>query len=101
MQIVVGRIRRPHGVRGEMSVEVRTDDPGSRFTVGTALATDPADRGPLMLTASRWHSGSLLLSFAGISDRTAAEPLRGTWLVVDSADLGPTDDPDEFYDHEL
>lgn len=101
MQIVVGRIRRPHGVRGEVSVEVRTDDPDRRFTVGSTLATDPAERGPLTLQASRWHSGNLLLTFSEIPDRTAAEDLRGTWLVVDSADLGPTGDPDEFYDHEL
>jgi 16S rRNA processing protein RimM len=101
MQIVVGRIRRPHGIRGEVSVEVRTDEPDRRFTVGSTLSTDPAQRGPLTLTASRWHSGYLLLSFTEIPDRTAAEQLRGTWLVMDSADLGPTGDPDEFYDHEL
>jgi 16S rRNA processing protein RimM len=101
MQLVVGRIRRPHGVRGDVSVEVRTDDPADRFTVGAKLATDPAERGPLTLEASRWHSGNLLLRFAEVPDRTAAEQLRGTWLVVDSADLGPTGDPDEFHDHEL
>ncbi|HEY2576391.1 MAG TPA: ribosome maturation factor RimM [Streptosporangiaceae bacterium] len=101
MQIVVGRIRRPHGIRGEVSVEVRTDEPDRRFTVGEALSTDPAERGPLILQASRWHSGSLLLTFAEVQDRTAAEQLRGTWLVVDSDDLDPTGDPDEFYDHEL
>jgi 16S rRNA processing protein RimM len=101
MQLVVGRIRRPHGVRGDLTVEVRTDDPGGRFAVGSVLATDPARHGPLTVKESRWHSGTLLLRFAGIEDRTAAEELRGTWLVVDSADLGPTGDPDEFYDHEL
>jgi 16S rRNA processing protein RimM len=101
MQIVVGRIRRPHGVRGEVSVEVRTDEPDRRFIVGGKLSTDPAERGPLTLTASRWHSGSLLATFAEVPDRIAAEQLRGTWLVMDSAGLGPTGDPDEFYDHEL
>ena len=101
MQLVVGRIRRPHGIRGDVTVEVRTDEPDRRFVVGSVLATDPAERGPLTLTASRWHSGSLLLTFAEIADRDEAEELRGTWLVVDSADLGPTGDPDEFYDHEL
>ncbi len=101
MQLVVGRIRRPHGIRGDVSVEVRTDDPDLRFVVGSALSTDPADNGPLTITSSRWHSGSLLVTFAGIDDRTAAEQLRGTWLVVDSAELAPTGDPDEFHDHEL
>jgi 16S rRNA processing protein RimM len=84
-----------------VSVEVRTDDPGGRFVVGSALQTDPADRGPLTLTARRWHSGHLILSFAEIGDRNAAEDLRGTWLVVDSGEVSPTGDPDEFHDHEL
>ena len=101
MQLVVGRIRRPHGIRGDVSVEVRTDDPGGRFVVGTALDTDPAGRGPLTLTSRRWHAGNLILAFAEIGDRDAAEDLRGTWLVVDSGEVGPTDDPDEFHDHEL
>lgn len=101
MQLVVGRIRRPHGIRGEVAVEVRTDDPEARFLTGTALATDPAERGPLTLTSRRWHSGQLLMSFAGIADRSAAEDLRGTWLVIDSAELGPTGNRDEFYDHQL
>jgi 16S rRNA processing protein RimM len=101
MHVVVGRIRRPHGVRGDVSVEVHTDDPGGRFAVGATLSTDPAEHGPLTLRASRWHSGDLLLTFAEVPDRTAAEQLRGTWLVIDSADLGPTGDPDEFHDAEL
>lgn len=101
MQLVVGRIRRPHGIRGDVSVEVHTDDPGDRFAAGATLATDPAEHGPLTIGVSRWHSGTLLLKFAGIEDRTAAEDLRGTWLVMDSAELGPRADPDEFYDHEL
>jgi 16S rRNA processing protein RimM len=101
MQVAVGRIRRAHGIRGDVTVEVRTDEPDRRFAVGTVLATDPADRGPLTLTAARWHSGAYLMAFAEVKDRDAAEQLRGTWLVMDSADLGSTGDPDEFYDHEL
>jgi 16S rRNA processing protein RimM len=101
VQLVVGRIGRPHGIRGEVTVEVRTDDPGARFAPGSALATDPADRGPLVVAAVRWHSGRLLVGFAEVADRTAAERLRGTTLLVDSDDLPPTGDPDEFYDHEL
>lgn len=101
MQLVVGRIRRPHGVRGDVAVEVHTDDPRERFTVGASLATDPAAHGPLTLTAARWHRGQLLATFAEIPDRTAAEQLRGTWLTIDSADIAPTGDPDEFHDAEL
>jgi len=101
MQLVVGRITRPHGVRGELTVEIRTDDPGLRLAAGAVLATDPAAAGPLTVTRARWHSGKLLLSFAGIADRDAADELRGTLLVVDSAELEDIEDPDEFRDHQL
>ncbi len=101
MQLVVGRVTRPHGVRGEVSVEVRTDDPDLRFAVGRVMATDPAAAGPLTVESVRWHSGRLLIRFAGIADRNQAEELRGTWLTLDSAEVGPTGDPDEFHDHEL
>lgn len=101
MQLAVGRIGRAHGVRGEVSVEIRTDDPGARFAPGSSLATDPASAGPLTVETVRSHSGRLLVRFAGFEDRTAAEALRGTLLLVDSADIPPTEDPDEFHDHEL
>jgi 16S rRNA processing protein RimM len=101
MQLVVGRVTRPHGVRGEVSVEVRTDDPDLRFAVGRVMATDPAAAGPLTVESVRWHSGRLLIRFAGVADRNQAEELRGTWLTLDSAEVGPTGDPDEFHDHEL
>ncbi|HUR73741.1 MAG TPA: ribosome maturation factor RimM [Sporichthya sp.] len=101
MQLVVGRIGRPHGVRGELTVEVRTDSPEQRFAPGSEVATDPATAGPLTVTGLHWHSGRLLLSFAGVEDRTAAEALRNVMLVVDvDADERP-DDPEEFYDHQL
>ena len=101
MQLVVGRIARPHGVRGEVSVEVRTDEPDRRFGVGRVLATDPVAVGPLTVESLRWHSGRLLIQFAGVTDRSLAEDLRGTWLTLDSAEAGPSDDPDEFHDAEL
>jgi 16S rRNA processing protein RimM len=101
MQLVVGRITRPHGVRGELAVEVRTDDPELRLAAGAVLATDPAAAGPLTVVRARWHSGRLLLSFDGISDRDQADELRGVLLVVDSADLEDPADPDEFRDHQL
>ncbi|MGH8835176.1 MAG: ribosome maturation factor RimM, partial [Actinomycetes bacterium] len=76
MQLVVGQISRPHGVRGEVAVQVRTDDAGTRFAAGSVLQTDPAT-GPLTVAAARWHQGRLLVSFAEIADRTAAERYRG------------------------
>ncbi len=79
---------RPHGIRGEVAVEVRTDDPGQRFAAGSVLDTDPPDAGPLTVVSTRWHSGRLLVTFDGIADRTGAEPLRGVWLTVDSGSAG-------------
>ena len=92
---MVGRIIRPHGLRGELSVEVRTDDPGQRFANGSVLATDPPEVGPLTITSSRWHSGRLLVSFAEVIGRTDAESLRGVLLTVDAAQrlgVGTADD---------
>jgi 16S rRNA processing protein RimM len=101
MLLAVGRIGRAHGVRGEVSVEIRTDDPETRFAPEASLATDPESAGPLTVEAVRTHSGRLLVRFAGVEDRNAAEALRGVLLLVDSADIPPTDDPEEFHDHEL
>ncbi len=101
MQLVVGRVGRPHGLRGDVTVEVRTDDPEQRFAAGSGLVTEPAAAGPLTVSSARWHSGRLLIRFAGYQDRAAAENLRGILLVVDSAELPASQDPEEFRDHEL
>ncbi|MDQ3431748.1 MAG: ribosome maturation factor RimM [Actinomycetota bacterium] len=101
MRVVVGRVGRPHGVRGEVSVEVRTDDPHARFADGTVLDTEPAQRGPLTVSGSRWHSGRLLLSFDRVADRDEAAGLRGALLVVDATDPAPPEGSDEFHDHQL
>ena len=83
MLLVVGRIGRAHGVRGEVTVEIRTDDPDSRFAIGTTLATDPENKGPLTIRDARFHSGTLLLSFNGFDDRTSVESLRNVLLLSD------------------
>jgi 16S rRNA processing protein RimM len=101
VQVTVGRIGRPHGIRGDVVVGVRTDEPELRFARGSRLDTDPADLGPLTVAGSRWHSGELLVRFQGIGDRDAAAELRGTWLTVDFATIAPPEDPDEFRDADL
>jgi 16S rRNA processing protein RimM len=101
MQVTVGRIGRPHGIRGDVVIGVRTDEPDLRFAVGSRLDTDPAGVGPLTVAAMRWHSGALLVRFAGVRDRDAAAALGGTWLTVDSGTLAAPEDPDEFRDHDL
>lgn len=99
--VVVGRIGRPHGVRGEVTVEVRTDDPDLRFAPGAVLRTEPAERGPLTVVARRWHREVLLLAIEGVASREAAEELRNTELHVAVAELPALEDPDVFYDHQL
>ncbi len=101
MLLIVGQIARPHGVRGEVVVEVRTDEPQERFAVGSVLQTDPTAAGPLTVVESRPHLGRLLVTFEGIADRDAADGLRTVLLCVDSTDVAPPEDPDEFSDHEL
>ena len=98
---MVGRIGRPHGVRGEVTIEVRTDDPGLRFTPGAALLTDPAERGPLTVAGARWNRDVLLLSIEGVDSREDAELLRNTLLLVPVDALPELEDPDDFYDHQL
>ena len=83
MLLVVGRIGRAHGVRGEATIEVRTDDPDSRFAIGSTLHTDPSSKGPLTIRDARFHSGTLLLSFNGVEDRNAVEALRNVLLLAD------------------
>ena len=100
MRVVVGRIGRPHGIRGQVTVEPRTDEPDERFAPGAVLSVD----GPvstLVVERTHWHSGRLLVSFRGIDDRDAAEALRGLLLHVERAVDESPDDPEEYYDSAL
>ena len=106
-EVVVARVGRPHGVRGEVSVELRTDEPERRFADGAVLDVRPPggrlpDGNPARLTVSgsRTHQDRLLVSFAEVGDRNAAERLRGALLVTDVGGEVP-EDPEEFYDHQL
>lgn len=92
-----------HGIGGELAVDVRTDSPQQRFAVGSALTAQPRGLPARQVTvaAARQHGGRLLVRFDEVRDRTAAEQFRGALLLADTADLPPTDDPDEFYDHQL
>jgi 16S rRNA processing protein RimM len=101
LRLVVGRIGRAHGIRGQATIEVRTDDPDLRFARGARLLTEPAERGPLVVSDAKYHNGILLLSFEGVADRNAVEALRNTLLVVEADPDESPDDPDEFYDHQL
>lgn len=99
MQLVVGRIGRAHGVRGDLFVEPMTDSPEVRFADGSTLKT--SDHKTLTVSSSKWHSGRFVVHFKGIDDRTAAESIRGIQLIVEVDPTELPDDPDEFYDHQL
>ncbi|MBT2439859.1 ribosome maturation factor RimM [Streptomyces sp. ISL-36] len=101
MQLVVARIGRAHGIKGEVTVEVRTDEPELRLGPGAVLATDPASVGPLTIETGRVHSGRLLLRFEGVRDRNGAEALRNTLLIADVDPDETPDEDDEYYDHQL
>ena len=109
-EVVVGRIGKAHGIKGEVSVEPRTDEPERRFADGAVLATrtprgdEPhSTQRPATLTVrrTRWHQSRLLVTFEGVSDRTAAESLRGMSLVTEVDPAETPEDPEEFYDHQL
>lgn len=98
MLLTVARIGRPHGLRGEVALDVRTDVPDERFVVGARFVTDPEAAGPLEVVRVREAQGRWYLTFAQAPDRTAAEGLRGVSLLVDSDD---DEDDDGWYPHEL
>jgi 16S rRNA processing protein RimM len=100
--VVVGQVGRAHGLRGEVFVEPRTDEPERRFVAGAVLATEGRAHWPsLTITSARTHSGRLVVQFEEIADRNAAESARGTRLTVPLAPEESPEDPEEFYDHQL
>jgi 16S rRNA processing protein RimM len=98
VELLVGTIGRAHGIRGDVTIDVRTDEPDRRFAPGTVFTTR---RGSLTVATARWHSSRLLVRFAEVPGRTAAEGLRGTELRIEVAADERPDDPEEFYDHQL
>jgi 16S rRNA processing protein RimM len=97
--LTVARVGRAHGLRGEVSLDLRTDAPADRLVVGRELRTDPASAGPLTPTRVREQQGRWFVTFAEASDRTAAEALRGVNLVVDAEESD--EDDDAWYEHQL
>lgn len=101
MRVVVGRIGKAHGIRGDVTIEVRTDEPERRFAEGSALLVQHDAHPPLVVTSARDHSGRLLVKFDGVDDRNAAEALRGLLLEADVDPDELPDDEDEYYDRQL
>jgi 16S rRNA processing protein RimM len=98
--VIVGVIERAHGVRGEVAVELRTDEPERRFAPGQVLGEEGGSR-RFTVHSVRDHSGRLLVKFAEVVDREAAEAVRGALLISTvERDERPAA-PDEFYDWQL
>jgi 16S rRNA processing protein RimM len=106
IEVVVGRVGKPHGLRGEVTVDVRTDEPERRFAVGATLRAQAppgsaSAHHSLTVASTRWHQGVLLAGFEELPDREAAEAARGTVLHATIPTDTPPDHPDEFYAHQL
>ena len=100
MQLVVARIGRAHGVLGEATIEVRTDQPEDRFYIGSVLATEPTTFGPLTITSVRDHNGTLLLGFKGVNNRNQVEELRDVLLLAE-VDIEADSTDDDFHVQQL
>ena len=101
--LAIGRIIAPHGIRGEVKVELLTDFPerfkvGSRAFLGTG--TDDVTARPVKLAAVRPHKGGLLIKLDVVPDRNAAELVRGRYLLIPAADAMPLGEH-ENYLHDL
>ncbi len=101
MQLQVARIGKPHGIRGEVTVQVLTDAPSERFVAGTEFVVEPASAGPLTIRSARWNKDILLLGFEEVADRNAAEVIRGAKLFIETEELDDEDDDEGWYEHEL
>jgi 16S rRNA processing protein RimM len=100
MDTLVGVIGRPHGVRGEVAVELRTDEPERRFAPGQILREEGGTR-LFTVRSVRDHSGRLLVRFAELADRAGAEAARGTLLIAAVEPNERPAEPGEFYDRQL
>ncbi|KAE8762786.1 ribosome maturation factor RimM [Georgenia thermotolerans] len=100
MLLTVAIIGAPHGLKGEVRLDLRTDDPARRLAVGNVLETEPADAGPLTVTRTRRAADATYVIFEEARDRTAAESLRGVRLVVES-DEDEGDEDEGWYPHQL
>jgi 16S rRNA processing protein RimM len=98
---VVGRIARPHGIRGQVVVNLETDFPHERFQPGAELfAKRSAEMETLVIATVRFQSGRPVIAFEGVDDMNAAIALAGVELRVPVDRLAPLP-PETFYRHDL
>jgi 16S rRNA processing protein RimM len=95
MKLNVGRIGKAHGILGEATIEVRTDEAEDRFAIGAVLETE--NHGNLTVVSARVHNGILLLGFEGIDSRNAIEALRNELLYSEVDIDAPGIDEDDYH----
>jgi 16S rRNA processing protein RimM len=102
--VVVGRLRKPHGLKGECALFPLTDDPETHFAPGREVwvvnLAGETVAGPLTVEQSRSYHREWLVKFAGVDNRDALEPFRAHFLGIPAEALGPLDEG-EVYLHEL
>jgi len=99
--VLVGRVARTHGLRGDVIVHPETDFVKERFHVGAAMWTRSGDHEEqLTVSAMRLQNGRPVVSFEGVSGIDAAARLAGQELRVSEASLQPLA-PGRYYEHEL
>ncbi|WP_371151972.1 ribosome maturation factor RimM [Buchananella felis] len=100
MLLTVAVIGSAHGLRGEVRLDVRTDNPAQRLAPGTVLPTEGGPLAELTVERVRRDGEKVYARFVEIADRTAAEALRGVRLLVD-ADAEEDAEDDAYYPHQL
>lgn len=92
-RLMIGRVTKAHGIRGEVVVDLISTEPEIRLASGAVLESD---RGPLTVASARPHQGKWLVAFEEVLDRSDADALRGLELRAE-----PLDDPDALWVHDL
>ncbi|THJ66954.1 ribosome maturation factor RimM [Arthrobacter echini] len=100
MDVLVARIGKPHGIKGEVTVQLFTDAPEDRFDTGEVFRVEGAAVTELTVGQARWNKDILIVGFERIGDRNQAETLRGARLFIDTSEVQDEDD-DAWYEHEL
>ncbi|MDN5603973.1 ribosome maturation factor RimM [Rothia sp. HC945] len=102
MQVQVARIGKPHGIKGEVTVQLYTDDPSTRLVSGATLRIEPstplAPSGQVRIRSARWNKNILVLALDEVTTRNDAEALRNHTLVTDTEEV---EDTEGYYEHEL
>lgn len=99
VEVRVGRLGRAHGVKGEIWVDLLTDEPARRFRPGVQLHL--ANGQNVEIEAVRWQRGRLLISLKGYPDRTAVERLTGQLLTAQVPSNEQPSAAEEYFDRQL